>query len=260
MKPRLQVAFAAVTIAGLFWPAKSQATLELGGGPPPSDAPLVSELPSGSEYQIAFVTSGTDPATSTSIPYYNDFVTQQAAQSPSLPIGVSWSAIASTASAAANTNAVTYNSVGIYNTEGQLLADGKSFYGAALLNPVFDEFGGSYNGPVWTGSNADGTQSFAPLGDWFEFPTGSGDYDSPLLGSLSPAFSNSGGAWLHALEFSGTSIGQEVYPLYALSTRITVVPEPSGGLLALAALATLGVAIATRRLRSRSYNGVVQRR
>ena len=66
---------------------------------------ILPNLPSGSEYELVFVTSGGTSSTSSNIDDYNTFVTQQAALSSSLPTGLTWRAVGSTATVNAIDNA-----------------------------------------------------------------------------------------------------------------------------------------------------------
>ena len=127
-------------------------------------------LPAGSKYEIAFVTSGGTTATDPSSADYNAFVTAQAEQNPNLPQGVAWHAIASTLETdfdiiQANQNAPFTPSIPVYNTQGQLVANAATpLYSGYQINPIlYDQFGNSDSTEVWTGSGYDGTPD-DPLG------------------------------------------------------------------------------------------------
>ena len=178
-------------------------------------------LPAGSQYEIAFVTSGGTTATDTSTADYNAFVTQQAQQNPNLPQGVTWNAIATTLGTDfeepdARQNAPFTSSIPVYNTQGQLVADAATpLYSVSgvILNPIeYDQFGNVQNTYVWTGSDYDGTPD-DPLGGQ-QYGLG-----EPDLGCSSYQF-----AWLGSS--AGFANSTTVYPLFALSSPITV-PEPS---------------------------------
>ncbi len=115
-------------------------------------------LPPGSEYQLLFVTSGVRDATSANIADYNAFVTAQAALNPTLPAGVAWRAVASTALVAARDNAVNPAGIPVFNTNGVELSNGTStLYNRPLLAaPCYDQFGVLNQTSVWTGSMAGG--------------------------------------------------------------------------------------------------------
>ena len=198
-------------------------------------------LPAGSEYELAFVTRDTRNATSPYIADYNSFVTSEAAQNSSLPLGVTWDAIASAAGdihgigmADADQNAPVTSSIPVYNTAGQLVANAATpLYSASgiLINPIdYDQFGNALAGGVWTGSNTDGT-SDKPLG-------GQQFYGAPDTGYST----NTNSQWIHNGDQS------QVAPMvfYALSSPITVVPEP-GTLVLLAAGVVAAAAYAWRR-------------
>ena len=92
------------------------------------------DLPPGSQYQLVFVTSDATTAESTNIADYNSFVRQEAAQNSSLP-AATWNVVASTATVNAVNNALTYSSIPIYNTHGQLVASGSSGFGIPRIPP-----------------------------------------------------------------------------------------------------------------------------
>jgi hypothetical protein len=196
---------------------------------------------------LAFVTADTTTGTSGSESYYNNFVTAEAAPLTAiLPRGTTWSAITSTPSTPAITNAPTYSGIRIYNTLGQFVA-----YGGAGAGGIWNQFdspviaapingtqsGGTYEGFVWTGTNADGS-----IGD----PLGSheaGPFQFSNAGYAGSIYLN--GGWI----FPGALLDQSsTFPLYALSSPIAVpVPEPATLSLLGPALLGLGVVCLRRR-------------
>ena len=96
-------------------------------------------LVAGQPYQLIFITADTIAATSTDINTYNTFVQQEAAMDPSLPQGVTWSAVISTLTVNADVNAPAY-SVPLYWTSGY-----QDSYGTTAAN-----FGGSESLTYWT--------------------------------------------------------------------------------------------------------------
>ena len=134
---------------------------------------LPSGLAPGSQYEIAFITSGGINATSSSITTYNTFATNQAAQDAQLPSGLSWHAIVSTASVGANANAPSVGSIPVYDTQGHLLTNpGQSLYQFSNATPglfgiEYDQNGnlvqnnanisGTPEPVIWTGSTDAGT-------------------------------------------------------------------------------------------------------
>ena len=214
--------------------------LALGAFPTLADV-IPPNLPAGSEYELAFVTRNARNATSVYIADYNSFVTQEAAQNSGLPQGVTWHAIASTAGdlntglgqADANQNAPFTPSIPVYNTAGQLVANATApLYGGALIDPIdYDQFGNFFMTGVWTGSNTDGTTDF-PLG-------GQSSYGWPDTGYST----NTNSQWIH----NGRDSQGGGAEFYALSSPITVVPEP--GTLALLAAGALVVATCAWRRR-----------
>ena len=131
---------------------------------------ILPNLPSGSEYELVFVTSGGTSSTSSNIDDYNTFVTQQAALSSSLPTGLTWRAVGSTATVNAIDNAPTWDNIPIYNTYGQLIADGQTdLWDGSIQNPIMYDQDGSLQPhiPVWSGTLADGTAiPGGALGQW----------------------------------------------------------------------------------------------
>ncbi len=206
-------------------------------------------LPAGSKYEIAFVTSAGTTATDPYILDYDAFVTAQAQENPNLPQGVTWHAIASTYENGdvqdAIQNALFTPSIPVYNSLGQLVADSAtSLYSefGNIINPINgDQFGDTFDGYVWTGSGYDGTPD-NPLGNPLlgYYDNGFPDYvyGPPDVGYTGIASED----WLGQY---GYETETDVYPLYALSSPITV-PEPSTVALLLTGLLA-GAAFARRK-------------
>jgi hypothetical protein len=184
-------------------------------------------LAPGSQYEIVFATYDTTFGTSSNIADYNNFATQEAALSSSLPASVAWKAIASTPTINAVNNAPSYASVPIYNTAGQLVASGSAqLWSGVLANPIdYDQYGGiAPNDLTWTGTEPNGfgdtgycLGQSSPLDD-------SGLFYSPIEGETNLA--NSG--WVNqSVQVSASPSDFSKESLYALSSPITVTPEPS---------------------------------
>ena len=187
----------------------------------------------GDEYQLVFVTSGTRNGASGSIADYNAFVQTQAALNPSLTgtdDGISYTAIArATDGVLATTNALVVGPV--YNMSGGLVASSFSdMWDGVLSNHMgYDQFGDLSATNVWTGMLSDGTTFLSRrLANPF-----------PYHGSSTSV----SGAWAQ----NGNTGSGTTLPLYALSTPITAIPEPSTALLLGMGL----VAMSASRRRSR---------
>jgi hypothetical protein len=209
-----------------------------------------SGLVPGSQYEIAFVTAGGIAATSSAISTYNTFATSQAALDTSLPSGLTWNAIVSTASENANVNAPSSGSIPVYDTQGNLITNpGQSLYGMSSATPGL--FGIEYdqNGNLVANNiSIEGTPS--PI-MW----TGSSDIgvgvSGETLGSSNPIMtlvSGYGQGWLDGepltlfhLVGSPPPTVSSLFPVYALSSPITfTAPEPSS--IMLAAVGCVGLA------------------
>lgn len=182
-----------------------------------------------------------------------------------LPTGGTWNAIASTAAVAAMNNAPTYASVPIYNTHGQLVAAGSAALWSAagygnLQAPIdYDQNGNQMpDVGVWSGTQANGNKGLGwggsslymndeynlPLGVWGQYiMPGFGSYDGPSYGSTGSVDN----PWIQAGMSSSYTPSSVTYSMYALSSPITVVPEP--GTLALLGAALPGIGVVYLRKR-----------
>jgi hypothetical protein len=183
-------------------------------------AVILPNLPPGSQYQLLFVTADGRDATSSNLSVYDSFVSQEAALNPLLP-ATTWHAIASNTTTDALQHDVTYASIPLYNTHGQLVAHGTSdFWFPSHLAPItYDQYGIlESNAEPWTGTNPNGTAS-NPFGN-------SSD-------GVRYAFAAS---YQSADWITSPNSGYNIYsgPFYGISAPITVggVPEPSSVVLA----------------------------
>jgi hypothetical protein len=181
-------------------------------------------LPPGSEYEIIFATSGQTTATGSSISAYNTYASNSAGTLDSLlPAGVTWNAVVSTATVSASANAPSLSNIPVYNTHGIEVSAGNLYSGSLLADVSFDENG---NPPpitlIWTGATAAGGISSNPMGSSdAEFGNSNQSNSSWITGS------------------TGTP-SSTPWPIYALSSPITVVPEPGTISLLVTGLAGLG--------------------
>lgn len=174
------------------------------------------DLNPGDSYHLVFVTGGIRGASESLISKYNLFAQQQATLNPSLTgtdMGVKYNAIASTADADARMNALVQAPV--YLLDGTLIATGFSdMWDGDILAPINRTQGLLLSGEnVWTGTNSNGTGFFA-------------DGTSGVLGTNSPRRGSApatGSDWISA----GNAFRASGNPLYALSEKLTVVPEPA---------------------------------
>ena len=191
---------------------------------------VLPNLSPGSMYQIIFVTAHTRSPADDDISTYNTFVTNEANDDPILAaLGVTWHAVASTATVNANVNAPSNNQF-VFNTRANLVAGaGHDLYSGSLLRPVTYNQHGVDVGveTVATGSTANGTVSGTHgLGSTQNVVTIGEPYASTSF-------------WLSA----GPAPTTELLPLYALSDTITVpVPEPETFTLFALGLSVVGFA------------------
>lgn len=184
-----------VSLVVLAVPAQLHATVI-----PPSG------LASGSQYQLVFVTRDTTTAESSEIGDYSAFVSAQAALNPSLPSGIIWHAVASTALVNAMANASS-SDLPVYNTQGIEVAP-FTLYGPLSSPIVYDQFGEAADlKPVWTGTFSYGISE----------PTGVLGAAEPVLGFATDTID-----WMGGIAFSNVNLAL----MFALSTPITI-PEPS---------------------------------
>jgi hypothetical protein len=246
-----------------------------------ADVLVPSGLAPGSQYQLIFVTSGTTNAESSDINYYNNFV-QNAANAAGIgtSLGITWTAIASTDSVNALTNAPSLGPV--YDLAGNLITQSSlySTFNTPLTNlPVIDEYGAnilSVNnnagiaGGVWTGTTAVGTgatigyaEADGTLGVPNPYPMYVG---YSVFGDLGANNVNQGGpiAWLTSQAYppldnpTGFIQAQPTeLSLYGLSSVLTVprgisTPEPTTFTLLASGFLTAGGFGLVRRRRGRA--------
>jgi len=216
---RVVMAAAALAAASLLTTGPASATL----------MDSIDALSPGDKYRVVFMTSTTGLANTTDIGGYNQRVTDAAnAGSVTNPLGLSWSALASTAAVNAQTNTGVFSTdnaeVSFFNTNGDLIAtSGADLWSGSILAAIlYDENSvGTGNAldnyVVWTGTDETGA-TLSPLGGT-DVRIGTADLTDARWVSNSTNPNN----------FSRS--------LYGVSQ---VVPEPSTALLLGSALGLLG--------------------
>jgi len=183
----------------------------------------------GDTYQLAFVTAGTQDATSSDIDTYNTFVQTQADMAGSLAAGATWNVIGSTNDDDANVNAFVSGPVYLLDGTTKIADDFVDMWDGSLDFAInIDQFGVSIPAGfvvTFTGTDSDGTAA---------------DFTPRYLGASSVRnglANNTNFRWIQ------DGAADNDFPLqrfYALSTVLTVVPEPmSVSLVASGALALL---------------------
>jgi hypothetical protein len=160
----VMMAAAALAAASLLTTGPASATL----------MDSIDALSVGDMYRVVYMTNTTPTADFTNdIARYNQVVIDAAnAGSVTNPLGLSWSALASTAAVNAQTNTGVLNTdnaaVSFFNTNGDLLATSSADWwsGSLLAAIMYDENGGGTgndlgNFVVWTGTDATGATLMA---------------------------------------------------------------------------------------------------
>jgi hypothetical protein len=207
----------------------------------PASAALVDSIDAlnpGDMYRVIFMTSTVGLGTSTDIGVYNQRVNDAAsAGSVTNPLGLSWTALASTTAVNAQTNTGVSNAdiaaLSFFNTDGDLIAtSGADLWSAPLLAAIlYDENGVSTGNEndhylTWTGTDATGATS------------------DPLGG----VNVRSGDAAATDFHWMANAVNPNTFQrsLYGVSAGVTVVPEPTT--LPLVGLAVLGTVFWRRRI------------
>lgn len=196
-------------------------------------------LSPGDSFRVVFVTSTGTTAVSTSIGYYDGFVTNRATIA-GLNIyngqPVLWQVIGSTAAVLASSpgrNAAATDTSPIYRVDGLLVANnGADLWDGSALNPINrDEFGLTSNQPVWTGTLATGST-----------------LAGAVLGSVGPVLFGQSFATGGPAMSAGFGSPFGVTGVYGISERLTIpVPAPEPVSLAIMGVGLGGLAWARRR-------------
>ena len=192
----------------------------------------------GDQYRLAFVTTATTNARSSDVNYYNSIATTAANSNASLAaLGTTWAAIASIGKASAPVSAIKNTGtdpvrigVPIFNLAGEMTASNYQDLWGANNNPGTSpsidvtETGSIYHGLVWSGTTSTGTVAGAggsALGNVTVLPI---DHKANVgISSIGPSSSSS---WISTVQsILDYKPLDNVYPIYAISGVITVVPE-----------------------------------
>ncbi len=177
------------------------------------------ELDPGDQYRLAFVTSTTRDATSSSIGVYNAFVTAAAnSQGALAALGATWRAIGSTSSIDARDNTGTNpdNSTGvpIYLLDGmtKIVDDNSDLWDRSIdtsIDVLENGLPAPFGADVWTGTQGDGT-----------------GFDTIRLGDDTAALGGSEHASVFWVVFTGGILSTVENHFYALSSPLTVAVIP----------------------------------
>ncbi len=202
-------------------------------------------LSPGDKYRLAFLTSThLSSALSTDITTYNSFVQGVADAVPGLlSLGATWNAIGSTLTVDARDNTGTNPSgagVPIYLLNDTKLADDNADLWDGTIDVALEitENGDvSVDGKVWSGTQPDGTAVIATASN------GTGPLGN-LIGTARAEVGNVPHTVATWIEASDRPTSRTDFGIHAMSSVLTVVPEPSSFLL-------LGSAIALSATRRR---------
>lgn len=174
----------------------------------------------GDTYRLLYLTTAAGPATSTSLAFYNTFVSNDAASNAVLnALGTTWTAVVSVSTVNdvllnTGTDPGVSTGVPIYGLSGLKIADNNAdLWDNSIDSQIRDANGNVQSVVVYTGSD--------PFGNGFSGPLGCNcgvDWGRSNLTT---------GGWIGN---NGRGIGQTAsLPFYALSAELTVpsVPEPA---------------------------------
>ncbi|MCA9214078.1 MAG: hypothetical protein KDB27_13495 [Planctomycetales bacterium] len=171
----------------------------------------------GDQYRLVFLSSTTRDATLPTIGVYNQFVQDLADAAPVVSTwGLTWRAMASTPTVHAINNTTTFGTgVPIYRVDGHKVANNYTdlWDGNLDIGIGITELGTApSSGPVWTGSDADGTGAFG-------LELGHADGNA-VYGTWQDSLSSE---WMREQFVSKPT--SESHTFYAISNVVTAIPE-----------------------------------
>ena len=237
--------------------------------------PTPANLNPGDHFRIIFVTSGTTPATSNDIAYYNDFVNAQAGGATYEGQLIQWYAIGSTPAVDAVTNTDSALSSPVYMVDGRKVASSTmdlarggpgGLWSSSLIRQPTEGIDGKVytSGFVWTGTAGNGveysTEIFGGYGlgsnnRGFDPSTQTYLFSTPQVQVGSISASQTGSNWVQipnnsATDTPGLKSWTNAYQMYGMSQELTVTPEPST--LLSSAVGLFVVALVKRKCRRRT--------
>jgi hypothetical protein len=203
-----------------------------GGATPAQAGPVLSTpagLAPGTHFRFVFATDGGTTATSANITDYDNFVNMQAGGATYGGATISWQAIGSTSTVNAidhigQTNDAVYLADG---TKVTTTTTSTGLWSGTLLHSINEDLSGQPPGStsIWTGTAGSGTATANPLGS----------QSNPVTFGITGQTTS---LWVNTGTSSQPSFS---LPLYAISSDLTAVPEPSSWL-------TLGIGLGVTTL------------
>ena len=181
----------------------------------------------GDQFQFVFLTHDSTNAINSDITYYNNFVNSDAAGATYSGMTVTWLAIVSTATVNAISQTGDAN-IPVYTVDGMEVASSTTtapggLWSGSLLNYIRLSIDGSQNvAPVWTGTNAQGTQD----GPYYLGNTTTTSPNGPI--ATQGRAGNTDSSWItFGVVNEPTRVPAYFYGISTVLTVPSSVPEPS---------------------------------